>query len=169
MSELREEAQPLQAEARVELSDELIRSVDAALHEGAMTRAAEFALLLHVADQADLLEQLGREERAALVAELKPRFDPELLTHLDDTVRAEVLEQLGPEEAGAAIAQLDTDDAIDVLGDLDEAEQIALLQTLPLPERAAVEQGLTYPEDSAGRLDGRSDHRLSARQSGSAG
>ena len=57
-----------------------------------------------------------------------------------------------PEEAGAAIAQLDTDDAIEVLGDLDEAEQIALLKTLPLPERAAVEQGLTYPEDSAGRL-----------------
>jgi magnesium transporter len=152
MSELREEAQPLQAEAQVELSDELIRSVDAALREGAMARAAELALQLHVADQADLLEQLGREERTALVGELKPRLDPELLTHLDDTVRGELLELLGPEEAGAAIAQLDTDDAIDVLGDLDEAEQIALLQTLPLPERAAVEQGLTYPEDSAGRL-----------------
>jgi magnesium transporter len=152
MSELREEAQPLSAEAQVELSDELIRSVDAALREGAMARAAELALQLHVADQADLLEQLGREERTALVGELKPRLDPELLTHLDDTVRGELLELLGPEEAGAAIAQLDTDDAIDVLGDLDEAEQIALLQTLPLPERAAVEQGLTYPEDSAGRL-----------------
>ena len=36
--------------------------------------------------------------------------------------------------------------------DLDQDEQIALLATLPLPERAAVEQGLTYPEDSAGRL-----------------
>ena len=39
-----------------------------------------------------------------------------------------------------------------MLGDLDETEQIAILQTLPMPERAAVEQGLTYPEDSAGRL-----------------
>jgi magnesium transporter len=152
MSELREEAQPMSAEAQVELSDELIRSVDEALQKGETGRAAELALQLHVADQADLLEQLGREERTALVGELKPRLDPEVLTHLDDTVRGEVLELLGPEEAGAAIARLDTDDAIEVLGDLDEAEQIALLQTLPLPERAAVEQGLTYPEDSAGRL-----------------
>ena len=152
MSEPREEAQPLQAETQVELSDELIRSVDHALQEGDAARAAELALQLHVADQADLLEQLGRDERTELIAEIKPQLDPELLTHLDDDVRAEVIDLLGREEAGAAIAQLDTDDAIDVLGDLDQAEQIALLQTLPLPERAAVEQGLTYPEDSAGRL-----------------
>jgi magnesium transporter len=87
-----------------------------------------------------------------LVAELKLKLDPELLTHLDETLREELLEQLTPEETGAAIARLDTDDAIEVLEDLDEAEQIAILQTLPMPERAAVEQGLTYPEDSAGRL-----------------
>jgi magnesium transporter len=152
VSELREEAQRPQAEVQLELSDELIRSVDDALREGATAQAADLALQLHVADQADLLEQLGREERNALVGALKPQLDPELLTHLDEIVRGEVLELLGPEEAGAAIALLDTDDAIEVLGDLDEAEQMALLQTLPLPERAAVEQGLTYPEDSAGRL-----------------
>jgi len=152
VSEPQEEAQPPQAETQVELSDELIRSVDHALQEGDAARAAELALQLHVADQADLLEQLGREERTELIAEIKPQLDPELLTHLDDDVRAEVIDLLGREQAGAAIAQLDTDDAIDVLGDLDQAEQIALLQTLPLPERAAVEQGLTYPEDSAGRL-----------------
>ena len=134
------------------LSEELVRAVDEALHAGEVERAIELVASLHAADQADLLEQLGYDERTALVAELKPQLDPELLTYLDETVREEVLEQLTPEEAGAAIAQLDTDDAIEVLGDLDESEQIAILQTLPMPERAAVEQGLTYPEDSAGRL-----------------
>ena len=134
------------------LSEELVRAVDEALHAGEVERAIELVASLHAADQADLLEQLGYDERTALVAELKPQLDPELLTYLDETVREEVLEQLTPEEAGAAIAQLDTDDAIEVLGDLDETEQIAILQTLPMPERAAVEQGLTYPEDSAGRL-----------------
>ena len=139
-------------ETPVEPSDELIRTVDEALQEGDVAGAARLALSLHVADQADLLEQLGREGRAELVDEIKPQLDPELLTYLDEDVRAEVIDLLGPAEAAAAIAQLDTDDAIEVLGDLDEAEQIALLETLPLPERAAVEQGLTYPEDSAGRL-----------------
>jgi magnesium transporter len=133
-------------------SEELVRLVDEALHAGEIERAVELTASLHAADQADLLEQLGYDERTTLVAELKPNLDPELLTHLDETVREEVLEQLTPEEAGAAIAQLETDDVIEILGDLDEAEQIAILQALPMTERAAVEQGLAYPEDSAGRL-----------------
>ncbi len=141
-----------QTEGHVALSDEVIRAVRDALYEGAPERAAERARRLHVADQADLLEQLGREERTALIGALKSDLDPELLTHLDESVRAEVLELLGPKEAGEAIAQLETDDAIEVLEDLDPDEQIALLATLPLPDRAAVEQGLAYPEESAGRL-----------------
>jgi magnesium transporter len=139
-------------EPQAGVSEELVRTVEQALDEGEARRAADLAASLHVADQADLLEQLGHEERMTLVAELKLKLDPELLTHLDETLREELLEQLTPEETGAAIARLDTDDAIEVLEDLDEAEQIAILQTLPMPERAAVEQGLTYPEDSAGRL-----------------
>jgi magnesium transporter len=132
--------------------EELVRAVEEALEAGEVERAAQLAGALHAADQADLLEQLGHDERVALVAELKPHLDPELLPHLDETVREEVLEQLTPEETGAAIAQLETDDAIEILADLDEAEQLAILKTLPMPERAAVEQGLAYPEDSAGRL-----------------
>jgi magnesium transporter len=133
-------------------SDELIRQVREALDRGAADRAAELAGSLHVADQADLIEQLGREERVALTDALKPGLNPELLTHLDDSVRGEVLDLLGPKEAGEAIAQLESDDAVEVLQDLDPDEQIALLATLPLPDRAAVEQGLAFPEDSAGRL-----------------
>jgi magnesium transporter len=147
-----EEHPKTESEGPGRLSEELVRTVEDALEEGEAQRAGEVAASLHAADQADLLEQLGHEERLRLVAELKPNLDPELLTYLDETVREEVLEQLTPEETGAAIAQLDTDDAIEVLGDLDETEQIAILETLPMPERAAVEQGLTYPEDSAGRL-----------------
>jgi magnesium transporter len=141
-----------QTEGRVAPSDELIRTVGDRLHEGMPERAAELAKPLHVADQADLIEQLGREERAALVTALRPDLDPELLTYLDESVRAEVLELLGPKEAGEAIAQLETDDAVEVLQDLDPDEQIALLATLPLPDREAVEQSLAFPEESAGRL-----------------
>jgi magnesium transporter len=141
-----------QTEGHAAPLDELIRTVRDRLDEGKAENAAELVKPLHVADQADLIEQLGREERAALVDALKPDLDPELLTHLDESVRAEVLDLLGPKEAGEAIAQLETDDAVEVLQDLDPEEQIALLATLPMPDRAAVEQGLAFPEDSAGRL-----------------
>jgi magnesium transporter len=148
----REELAPADAEMPVELTEALTEAVEEALEQDDGELAASLAAPLHVADQADLLEQLGREDRAALVAELEPNFDPELLTYLDGTVREEVLEQLGRVQAGAAIAQLETDDAIEILEDLDPEEQMALLATLPMPERAAVEAGLAYPEDSAGRL-----------------
>jgi magnesium transporter len=143
---------PPDNDAPVELSEELTESVEQALEQGDLERAASLATPLHAADQADLLEQLGREDRAALVGQLEAALDPELLSYLDETVREEVLEQLGPVQAGAAIAQLETDDAIEILEDLDPSEQMALLATLPMPERSAVEAGLAYPEDSAGRL-----------------
>jgi len=154
VTDLQERPPPVETEteAKVESPAELIQTVGEALREGDVAGAARIALSLHVADQADLLEQLGREGRAELIGQIRPDLDPELLTYLDEDVRAEVIELLGPAAAAAAIAQLDTDDAIEVLGDLDEAEQIALLETLPLPERAAVEEGLNFPEDSAGRL-----------------
>jgi magnesium transporter len=139
-------------EGPIELSEELTEAVAEALEQGDLERAASLATPLHAADQADLLEQLDRADRAALVAQLEPDLDPELLTYLDGAVREEVLEQLGPAQAGAAIAQLETDDAIEILEDLDVSEQMALLATLPMPERAAVEAGLAYPEESAGRL-----------------
>ncbi len=135
-----------------ELSDDLIHEIREQIDQGLIADAADQAAPLHVADQADLLEQLNREEREVLVGEIRDQFDPELLTHLDETVRAEVLEVLSPEEVGAAIAQLETDDAIELLEDLDEPEQAALIESLPMPDRIAVEQGLGYPEDSAGRL-----------------
>ncbi|MFZ1426673.1 MAG: magnesium transporter, partial [Geminicoccaceae bacterium] len=88
----------------------------------------------------------------ALIEALGPDFDPDTLAYLDEFVRDQVIEALGPEAAGKALAQLETDDAVEILADLDEAEQKAILESLPLPERAVIEQGLAYPEWSAGRL-----------------
>lgn len=147
------DAQPDQpADNPQELSEDLIQEIRLRIENGAIEEAAQLAMPLHVADQADLLEQLGREERDRLVAQISDQLDPEFLTHLNEEVRSEVLEILSPAEVGAAIAKLDTDDAIELLEDLGEPEQAALIESLPMPDRIAVEQGLAYPEDSAGRL-----------------
>ncbi|MGH6958981.1 MAG: magnesium transporter, partial [Dongiaceae bacterium] len=59
---------------------------------------------------------------------------------------------LGPQELAAAVAELDTDDAVDLLEDLDEEAKQRILAAVPAEERVILEKGLTYPEDSAGRL-----------------
>ena len=62
------------------------------------------------------------------------------------------MEMLGPKEVAQAFTELETDDAVDILEDLDEEAKQEILAAVPAEERAILEEGLTYPEDSAGRL-----------------
>ena len=138
--------------APVELTDALVAEVRDALAVANPALVAALAEPLHAADLADLLERLEPSERAALLASLGPGFAADTLAHLDEFVREQVMVALGPAAAGEAVAQLELDDAVEVLADLDEAEQETILAALPLPERAAIQQGLAFPEYSAGRL-----------------
>ncbi|MEX1205708.1 MAG: magnesium transporter [Dongiaceae bacterium] len=129
-----------------------IDEIREALAGGRIERVMELAEPLHAADVADLLEHLSRDERALYLRITRHVIDPETLTYLDETVREEVMELLGPQELAAAVARLDSDDAVEVLEDLgDEAKQ-RILDSIPAAERALLEEGLTYPDDSAGRM-----------------
>jgi magnesium transporter len=123
-----------------------------ALAAGNAALAAGLAEPLHAADLAGLLERLAAGERAELVRALGAGFDADTLAYLDEFVRDQVIEALGPKATGDALAQLETDDAVEILAELDAAEQKAILDSVPLLERAAIEQALAYPEYSAGRL-----------------
>ena len=75
-----------------------------------------------------------------------------MLSELEEGVRDEILDGLPYNVLAAAVQDLETDDAVEILADFDEAEQAEILAALPLPEREAIEQGLAFPEWSAGRL-----------------
>lgn len=107
---------------------------------------------LHDADVAALLQSLSVEDRRALVPLIRLEERPDVLAELDEVVRDEVIEQLGVKETAAAVASLETDDAVYVLENLDADEQRQVLDSIPRLERLLLEQGLSYPEDSAGRL-----------------
>ncbi len=71
---------------------------------------------LHDADVADLVQQLGNDERRQFVKAIRMDLHPEILSEVDEEVREDIIEQLGPARTAAAIANLETDDAIDILG-----------------------------------------------------
>jgi magnesium transporter len=50
------------------------------------------------------------------------------------------------------VRELDSDDVVDILEDLAPVQQQAILTALPAADRVAVEQALSCPEYSAGRL-----------------
>ncbi|MGE4221368.1 MAG: magnesium transporter, partial [Alphaproteobacteria bacterium] len=134
------------------LTSELVRDVQTALAEDRTEAVAEAIGRLHAADQADLFEQLAPDERERMVSVAAGVLQPEFFAYLDETVREEMLEELDTGQIAAVIQGLDSDDAIDLIEDLEEDEQRELLAELPAAARAQFEQGLAYPEDSAGRL-----------------
>jgi magnesium transporter len=139
-------------EATYRLDEERVEAVAAALTARDAARVKDLVAPLHYADMADLIERLGSDDRRALIEVLRLDFDPEVLRELDDTVRDEVVEYLGVKELAAAVSELDSDDAVVVLEELDREEQQQVLESIPAADRAVLEEALSYPEDSAGRL-----------------
>jgi magnesium transporter len=138
--------------AASELTSDFIASVNLALDQNETAEAIGLAQSLHYADLADLLENLSHIQRKELVEALRSDFDPNVLAELDDTVRERVIDQLGIRHVAEAVAGLETDDALEVVEELSAHEQLEILEALPANERTLIEQGLAYPEDSAGRL-----------------
>ena len=150
--EVETDLQPIQAEDLLGLKPELIRDILVALdaEDGNMIR--EIVAPLHPAEVADLIEMMRGAVRTQLVEHLRSRFDPVILAELDETVRDEVAEQLGTQTIARAIAALDSDDALNLISTLEETKQRRVLHAVPAALRAMIEEGLTFPEDSAGRL-----------------
>ena len=107
---------------------------------------------LHPADIADLLEQINAFDRMRLIKLYDREFDGDILSELDESIREEVIGILSPQVLADAVRDLDSDDVVDLLEDLDHPQQTAILNALEDSDRVAVQQSLTYPEYSAGRL-----------------
>jgi len=130
------------------IEEDVVRALDL----GDMTRVHALTANLHYTDIADLLERVDDDKRAQLVEVIRREFDAEILPELDDAVRDDVMELLGIDDVAAAMSELDSDDAVEVLEELDEHDQKRVLDAIPEGDRAILREGLSYPEDSAGRL-----------------
>lgn len=135
-----------------ELDRDMLRPVLAALDAGDADALATLLEPLHGADIADLLEQVDDETRVDLVRLYGKEFDGEILTELDEGIREEVIAALHPEVLSEAVRELETDDVVDLIEDMEAEQQEQILDALEDVDRVAVEQSLTYPEETAGRL-----------------
>lgn len=132
--------------------DELVRAVAESLSKSHLEDVRTLVSHLHYSDGARLFERLNADQRRALIDVMRLDFDAEILCALDGTVREEVIATLGFADLAAALRELDSDDAVHLMSHLSEDEQSRVLAALPLEDRTIVTQGLSYPEDSAGRL-----------------
>ena len=131
---------------------DLVRRVEAALDEGRAEEARLLVATLRPGDAADVFEALPRDDRESLARALGAGLDPEVLTELDGAILEDILGRLSPSYLARLILELDSDDAVYVLENMDEAAREETLRFVPAPDRATVLEGLSFPEDSAGRL-----------------
>ncbi len=133
-------------------SREVIGAIAEAVDNEDQARLDELLEPLHAADIADIIEQLSAPERRTFLKLYSGEIDGEILSEIDESIRDEVVEQLPKEVLAEAVREMDSDDVVDLIEDLDEPGREEILAALDESDRVAVEQSLTYPEYSAGRL-----------------
>ena len=68
------------------------------------------------------------------------------------SLKEEIIDILDIKTLASNVSELDIDDAVDVVEDLEESDKEVLLSYVSPSDRKLIEEGLNYPEDSAGRL-----------------
>ncbi len=107
---------------------------------------------LHPSDTANLIENLSHETRVKLIEIDSLYIAPEIFIELNESIQGEVLQLLSIDSVSNIIKRLQSDDAVSILENLDLKKKNLILNKLPPKDRFLLEEGLSYPEDSAARI-----------------
>ena len=107
---------------------------------------------LHAADVADLIENLDTITRNKLIEIEAFAIEPEIFIELNESLQSEVLLLLTPESIAKILRKLESDNALQILEKIEETKKKKVLENLSPQDRFLLEEGLSYPEDSAARI-----------------
>lgn len=109
-------------------------------------------LNMHPADLADIVENLGHEDRAAIFDSVDAETAAELLSEVDPDMQAAIIESLEAEKAADILEEMDPSEAADVLSELEEEQSEQILEEMEPEEKEEVEEMLDFRENTAGGL-----------------
>src|SRR6476659_8750716 len=144
---------PRMAEAvRHDKTARQLRLLSDALDSGRLGPVRRLVNTLSPAEIGNLLESLPPGERTVVWGLVDPEDDGEVLLHVGDDVRESLLADMDPDDIVAAVADLHSDDLADVVEVLPDAVIDEVLKSMDREKRERLEQVVSDPEDSAGRL-----------------
>ncbi len=129
-----------------------LRLLSDALDSGRLGPVRRLVNTLAPAEIGNLLESLPPGKREVVWGLVDAEDDGEVLVHVGDEVRESLLAEMDPDEIVAAASDLDIDDLADLVEDLPDTVIEEVLKSMDRENRERLEQVLSYPEDSAGRL-----------------
>ncbi len=107
---------------------------------------------LHEADVANLIENLNPDIRNKLIEIESFNIDPEIFIELNESIQSEVLQLLSIDSLIKIIKRLESDNAIKIVENLPKEVKEKVLEKLPPKDKFLLQEGLSYPEDSAARI-----------------
>ena len=107
---------------------------------------------LHPSDTANLIENLSYETRVKLIEIESFNIAPEIFIELNESIQSEVLHLISIDSISEIIKRLESDDSVSILENLELDKKNLILDKLPPKDRFLLEEGLSYPEDSAARI-----------------
>ena len=107
---------------------------------------------LHPSDVANLIENLTVDTRAKLIEIEEFNIDPDIFIEINESIQSEVLQLLSTDSIAKILKRLESDNAIAILENLEADKKNVVLDKLPPKDRFLLEEGLSYPEDSAARI-----------------
>jgi len=129
-----------------------LRLLSDALDTGRLGPVRRMVNSLSPAEIGNLLESLPQAKRNVVWGLIDPEDGGEVLVHVGEDVRESLLAEMDPDEIVAAAETLDIDDLAELIEDLPDTVIDEVLKSMDRENRERLEQVLSYPEDSAGRL-----------------
>ncbi len=123
-----------------------------AMDSGAAGQVRHLLVNLHASEIADLLESFPHGPREILWELVDPGDHGEVLTHVNDEVRAGLIKEMETHDLVAATEGLDPDDLADIITDFPAKVSREVLRAMDKQDRQRLEAVLHYPEDTAGGL-----------------
>lgn len=134
------------------IRDEDIDDILTAVKEGYEEGVVDKIDALTDADTADFISKISDDDRAIVLDNYGSAISADVYAELPEDILRQVLSSMEPSEVASILQDVDSDDALEMISNLDEESQQSILKHLSAKLRLALEEGLSFPEDSAGRL-----------------
>ena len=109
---------------------------------------------LHPADLADIVEELGTDEREALFETLGEEIAADTLEEVKPTVKTSILHSLDSGRAADILEEMDPADAAEALHRLEERAREEIVRDMEREPAVEVVEQLTYEDDTAAGMMG---------------
>lgn len=107
---------------------------------------------MHPADLADIIENLGHEDRTAIFNTVDAETAAELLSEVDPEMQTSIIESLRADKAAEILEEMEPSEAADVLNDLEDEQSEQILEEMEPEGKEDVEELREFRDDTAGGL-----------------